>query len=426
MLHTLAGWFGLHLVLGLLSLAGIPWSLPVVLGTMGAGALAAWRLLPGPAAVAPAARQRGIGWGDALAAAALAAFTAWALTLWITLPDFVFHWGLKGRRFFLARGLDYAFLAPPWQWVVHPDYPNLLPETFAVTALAAGRFDEHAMMLWSTVCFALLLAAAREALARAGVERVLAQGALAALAATLAAYGIAGLSAGGADWLIAAALAAAVPPMLAPAGRRGAAQIGLVAAFAASAKTEGVPLAAILVTVYALRLWRAHRWTKARWSTVAALVVPTAATVVPWFLAVRRHHLFQDFNAGPLRLARLPAVLATLAADPLPEWHGLQLALLALPLLLLDRRLRALSSVVLLQLLFYLYVYLSVRIDPLPLISLSWPRLVMQLLPATLVGAVIALAGPSGVARLPPAGVHPDDAGERHHGGQQQERLGER
>src|SRR5262249_9080761 len=69
-----------------------------------------------------------LGWGDALALFALAVFTAFALSGWIAMPDFVYHWGLKGHRFYLARGVDYPFLAHRWSWAIHPDYPNLVPE----------------------------------------------------------------------------------------------------------------------------------------------------------------------------------------------------------------------------------------------------------------------------------------------------------
>ncbi|HEV7786574.1 MAG TPA: hypothetical protein VGQ28_14605, partial [Thermoanaerobaculia bacterium] len=45
-----------------------------------------------------------LGWGDALALFALAVFAALALSGWIAMPDYVYHWGLKGHRFYLARG----------------------------------------------------------------------------------------------------------------------------------------------------------------------------------------------------------------------------------------------------------------------------------------------------------------------------------
>ena len=414
---------GLHLLLTALGLAGLPWRLPVVLAALAAAAAVAWRWLP-----APADRTRlpsDLGWGEWLAVAAVAAFAAGALSCWSVNPDFVYHWGLKGHRFALAGGVDYGYLGARWNWVVHPDYPNLLPELFAVTSLAAGRFDEPAMMLWSVAAFALLLAALREALRRVEASRFAAQAALAGVAMAVAAYGIDGLSAGGADWPIALALAAALPPLLSPVDRRGAAQIGLAAAFAAASKVEGVPLAAGLAAVYAARAWVARGaaapataaaaaeprepreprrpgwpgWPRA-WRgldprAALALTLPAAAVTLPWLGEVWRHHLFLDYNSGPLAPERLPRVLAAMAASMDQGWNGFGYGLLLLPLLVLDRRLRALAAVVSLQLLFYLYVYLSVRIDAVALVRSSFPRLVLHLLPAVLIAAAVVLDRPA-------------------------------
>jgi hypothetical protein len=440
----------LHLLLTALGMAGLPWSGAAILAAAGAAFVLGWRFLPAPAAVprqepGPGQPQDtgAFGWGDGLAIAALLVFTAGALSLWIAVPDFVYHWGLKGQRFYLARGVDYAYLATPWNWVVHPDYPNLLPELFAATALLARRFDEPAMMLWSAISFALLLAAVREALRRAGASRFTAQATLATLAMLLAAYGIAGQSAGGADWLLGLAVAAALPPLLSPADLRGAAQIGVIAAFAASSKVEGVPLAVSLVGVYAVRLLAARRAAgrpgepgampgKGRWRAIAAidwraiaaidwraitaLVLPLAAAAVPWLAGVLRYHLFQAYNSGPLRLDRLPevlgAVVAMLGERP---WHGFAYGLALLPLLALDRRLRPAAAVIGIQLLFYLYVYLSVRIDAVMLVQASFQRLVLHLLPAVLTGAAIALERRSTAAggRLTAAAAPAGESTER-------------
>jgi hypothetical protein len=414
-LYSLAGWVGLHLLLTALQGAGIAWRLPALLAAAAvvaaAGALArrwpgeaAARRWPGEAAAPQAGRTRlpsGLGWGEGLALGTLLIFAACALSSWIATPDFVYHWGLKGHRFLLAGGVDYRYLGAGWNWLLHPDYPNLLPELFAVTALVAGRFDEPAAMLWSAVCFALLLAASREALRRAGAGRLVGQAALAGLAMAVAAYGIGERSAGGADWLIALALAAALPPLLAPAGPRGAAQIGVIAAMAAAAKVEGVALAAILIGIYAARLggWRpppAWRGPAPALRATAALVLPAAAVVLPWLAAVRQHHLFQAYNSGPLAPERLAPVAAAIAAALRGSWWGFGYGLALLPLLALDRRLRALAAAVSLQLLFYLYVYLSVRIDAVALVQASFPRLVLHVLPALLTGAAIALERPAG------------------------------
>jgi hypothetical protein len=447
-LYSLAGWETLYLLLTALSLAGIAWRLPLIVAAAGALLLAAWlfsraspaapaspaspgspepKASPAPADRLPRPRRpAGAGWGDGLGVTAVVLFAGFALTLWITISDFVFHWGIKGQRFYLARGVDYAFLARPWNWVIHPDYPNLLPVIFAATALATGGFDARAMMLWSAICFALLLAAAREALCRAAVSRFVAQAALATVALALAAYAIGGETAGSADWLIALAMVAAMPPLLSPPDRRGAAQIGVIAAFAASAKMEGIPLGAFLVIIYLWRLWVANspagatRCRSARGAgglgTAAVLVLPIAAAVLPWLAAVRHYHLFLDFNAGPLEPRRAPQVLAALAAMlRVPPWHGFPYGLALLPLLAFDRRLRPIAALLSLQVAFYLYVFFSVRIDPVTLIQLSFPRLAMHLLPALFTAAAIALDRWS---RPKPAAAASDTEPTSHCGGE--------
>jgi hypothetical protein len=401
-LYSLAGWVALHLLLTAISAAGLRWRPGVVLGAAAASYWLGRRWLPRPSGSTRVPSD--YGWGDGVALLALAAFTVSALALWNANPDFVFHWGLKGERFFLAGGVDYAWLAHGWNWVVHPDYPNLLPELYAISAAAAGHFSAAAMMLWSTVCFALLLAALREALRRAGTGRWVTQATLALVALALATYGIGGLSAGGADWLIALALAAALPPLLDAAGPRGAAQIGVIAAFAAGAKIEGLPLAAALVVAYALRLRAAERRARrlegapaedgAGLRAAAALSLPAAAVALPWLTQVLRYHLFPQFNSGPLLPSRAPAVLAAVVRAGLdPAWQGFGLGLALLPVLAFDRRLRPVAAVVAFQLLFYLQVYFSVRIDPVALVMTSFARLVLHLLPVVLTGAAIAVEG---------------------------------
>jgi hypothetical protein len=447
-LFFLTGCLTLHLLLTALQAAGVAWRLPAVAAALGLVVAVAWRWLPGPRARARAEAPpsapapdgktkrpagpwasagrpaRLPGWGEAVALAALVLYTASALSLWAVNPDFVYHWGLKGHRFYLAHGIDYPYLERSWAWSLHPDYPNLVPELYATTALGAGRFAEPAMMLWSAIELGLLLAALREGLRRAGASGFVAQGTLAAVALILAAYGIGGRTAGGADWLIALALAAALPPLLAPPDRRGAAQIGIIGAFAAAAKIEGIPLAVSLAAAYATRfLGRTPdvpaaasaitaaaagppkgRSTRARLAAagavMAALVGPATAVVLPWLAEVHRHHLFQAYNSGPLQPARAAPVFAAIGrAMSTPEWHGLPFGLALLPLLLLDRRLRGLAVVIGAQALFYLYVFFSVRIDAVALVATSLPRLVLHLLPVVLVGAAITLDGRGRTAR---------------------------
>ena len=177
-----------HFMATLLDLTGVGWSalklgtgLILLLGLLCLG-------LRFGAKAEPQSRLPSLGWGDGFAFLAVAIFAALALTLWVTTPDFVFHWGLKGNRFSIAHGVDYTYLARSWNWAINPSYPNLLPELYAGTALLAGRFDPPSLMLWSVFFLALLIGAARETLHNA--EPFVRQAGIAVLAVALVAFAV--------------------------------------------------------------------------------------------------------------------------------------------------------------------------------------------------------------------------------------------
>ncbi len=403
-LYVLGGALVLHLVLTLLDFAGIPWN-PFLLAALGAALYLAGRILPrGPRGPERAGNAAGLwsgwGWGDGVALFVLAVFTAFALTGWITFGDFVYHWGLKGERFHLARGIDYAYLGRGWNWVLHPDYPNLLPELYATAALLAGRFDLPAMMLETCAFAALTLAAAREGLRQGthqrGTGRFTRQTGLAMISLAVGAFGIGFLTAGGADWLLALALAAAVPPLLRPPDRAGDFQIAVIAAFAAAAKIEGVPLAAFLVGVQWVRgFWAEERQLA---TAVAAamramrLGLPVAAVVLPWLGRAVHHHLLLSSNSGRFDAARVPGVAAAVleTVRDTGAWHGFLAAAFLPPFLLLSRRARPFAAVAALQLAFDLYIYCSAPIaDSRYFVLSNFARLGFQLIPASLVVALV-------------------------------------
>jgi hypothetical protein len=389
---ALAGMVLFHLLATLLDLTGLGWSV-AKLG-IGLAVLLGLSFRFG-ARTPPGERRRlpsGFGWGDETALLAVVVFALLALTLWVTTPDFIFHWGLKGHRYFLTPGVDYAYLARSWGWAIHPDYPNLLPELYAASALAAGRFDPPSLMLWSVFFFALLLAAAREVLR--GAEPFVRQAGIALLAVVLAAFAVRHQMAGGADWMPALALVAAIPALSRPPDAAGDLQIGVAAAFAASSKVEGVMLASLLglaqlarrpATAATAATAAMGRWIGAgrllRLGTLPALVI------LPWWLQVRRYHLFTVLSADRLTWERAkvvgPAVVDALNS---PGWHGFAWALLLLPLLALRRATRLLAFVAGGQLAFYLWIYLVSAFDTGYYVAMSFPRLLFHLVPAVLVG----------------------------------------
>ena len=120
-----AGLVVLHGLLLGLDLAGIRWSrlsigIPVL-------ALAALGLRRRGRVAETRPRRHPLGWGDGLAAGTIAVFAILALARRVANPDFIYHWGLKAKRFALAGGVDLPFLQAGWNSYAHPDYPNLVP-----------------------------------------------------------------------------------------------------------------------------------------------------------------------------------------------------------------------------------------------------------------------------------------------------------
>ncbi|HEY8019796.1 MAG TPA: hypothetical protein VIH93_01770, partial [Thermoanaerobaculia bacterium] len=206
-------------------------------------------------------------------------------------------------------------------------------------------------------------------------------------------FALGNVLAGGADWMIALALAAAVPALCGFAGEAGDLQVGLAAAFAAASKIEGVPLAAFLVVAHLIaRAARdGLRSPRALGGVALRSGLPPAAAIVPWLVETARHGLFQAGNSGPFDWERRHeiwrGVREVAGSAPL---HGLPWALALLPLLWLSRRTRALAAVLSAQALFYAWAYLASPIDPWLYVLSNGSRLAFQLLPAVLVGAVIA------------------------------------
>jgi len=398
-LDLAAGLLVLHLSLLALQALGIRWSPLSVAAALGLEGLAlAVFLRLRPETQIQRQEEDGVtnewGWSDAVAAVAILGFGIATWMLRATHPDFVFHWGIKAKRFLLAGGLDLAYLSRSWNHFIHPDYPRLISELYAVTAQPAGRFDEPVLLLGSVVFFAALLVSLREALRRAAVEPGLGRVSLAFLALALAGFAVGQRLAGGADVPLAFALAAALPVLLATRSRPADDwALGVAAAFAAASKFEGVVLAATLCLAHLVRLRREERLAPA---AAARTLLPALLVIGPWLGINLVYGLFQATNSGPLEPGRWPVVFAALGeALAVRSWHGLSVLVLATPLLLVLRRTRALAAVVLVQLAFYLGVYFTMAGDVGLLVRLSFPRLLLPLLPAVVVAGAVALSGSS-------------------------------
>jgi len=390
----LAGLLLLDVLLLAFSLMGLRWGL----ATLGPPLLAgiAWSLLSRPArpAVEEGASPPAWGWGDAVAVLALGVFAFCTARSWNLNSDFIYHWGIKGKTFALAHGIDFRYLTRPWSTHLHPDYPNLLPGLFALTALWDGGFREPVMALWSVAGFALLLLFGRDLLRELGTSRFARQVGMAVLGLTLAMFGIGYLLAGSPDWLIAVALLAAAVPLLAPSSPAADHRLGIAAAIGAAAKVEGLPLAAFLIGLYLLRRARARPGWRSFLGAALRAGLPSLAMAALWAWPVWRFHLFQSKFSGDFRWSRLEVVLPELGRALLTvNWHFLSLTLLALPLLALDRRFRPVVLAAMLQLGFYVYIYLSAAVDTRLYVQTGAARLFFHLVPTALLLLVAWIDG---------------------------------
>jgi hypothetical protein len=341
----------------------------------------------------PWGRSEPLGWGDALAAAAVAVLAVACLCWLATNPDFIYHWGIKGHRYFLVGGFDLDYLIRPWNRLSHPEYPPLLPGLFAATALAVGAFDEAVLLLWTPLTVLALLAAARGLLAQAGVEAFHRQAGVAILGLVGAFFSVGALLAGGPDPFLALALMLGGVALV-RGGSLSQAQrdlcLALAAALAAVAKLEGLPLAVFLVAVYGVELkaWRGRE----AWKRLLTVGSPAALVSLPWLWICWRHGLFGRPNAGAFEWGHAKAIFGAVGKAVVhSHWHGVAVfALAATPLLLWNRRLRAWVSIPCLQLGLYLWVYFTSANAPERQVQLSLPRILFHLVPALLVAVVLA------------------------------------
>ncbi|MEM7481547.1 MAG: hypothetical protein AAF481_10260 [Acidobacteriota bacterium] len=443
--------FGALLLMDLLSVRWTRGSVGVVVALIAGGLwFDGWRSRT--ASGRPAGLRSSFGWGDLAALGTVILYGFIAAGRQIGLPDFVYHWGIKAHRSFLAGGIDWHFLSDSLHLAAHPDYPHLVPTLTALSSLIEGRFAEGGAMLWSAVFFAAMLLAGRETLRRAGADAFSAQAGIAVLALVTAMFGIGYRMAGAADWPIALAIVLALPALLSPLarsspqpsaartdapasaasfdlsaprrtsstpvslrgphslqlqapapsrdevgekvglGRADDLRVSAAAALATAAKIEGPVLAGVLLGVWIALRWRRSGWS---WRRLFGLVLMPAVVGLPWLAMSARHGLFQATNSGAPDLGRAATIAAGLVeALQTIEWHAVPWLLVVLPWLLVLRRTRIAALVIAGQLAFYLAVYFTAPVDVDFYVRSSFPRLLFHLVPALLIVGTVALAVP--------------------------------
>jgi hypothetical protein len=397
------------LFLFLASVTSIPWTRLFVFAPLLLISLAAWAIVRPEGRLLGDRRPLG-GSAAKLATATVVVLygwyavrsAGWDWSVWIpTQRDFYYIWGLKGRDFFEARGVDWDFLRRSPSDLGHSDYPLLVPLAFDLIAVARGGWSERELgLLYAAVAAALVL------LAHGLFRRQTSSASLASLGA-LALAGVAIMpNVGLADTPLVVFATAAVAFIrrhvrLGDAGdlRIGAVLLGL----AAWTKNEGEALiaAAAVALLIATGSWR----------TMARLW-PAAAIAAPWLLARAALSLPTDHFSGHAPrvldvLSRLSGIFATMPNVPIAK----PLFALAVAAALLTAGPRRLAdegfTVITVALLFasYLAVYVISPHELREHVTGTWGRLQFHLL-----GPLALIAIDSVIARISPAPPDPEAA----------------
>ncbi|MGZ8867577.1 MAG: hypothetical protein ACXW2P_04470 [Thermoanaerobaculia bacterium] len=264
---------------------------------------------PPPAAVFPngegrRANAESSAWPrlSAIAFAAVALIPIYAaLTARMTIADLMYFWGPKAVHFFHARAIDVEFLRFPHYYLMHPDYPPLVPITWAASSMIAGRFS-----YWGAVVTTPVLLIAAALTFRGFAAPVLGPRKSAAFATLLLAVitvaTIAGSAAGGGDAYLLAFEATALSA-LTFARTRGATVVAAIAlAGAAFTKVEGAAFVAAIAIALVL---------VGRLRTAVIVALPAFVLVASWIAFAGHHGLLDAYGRADrhLHLSNLKLVV---------------------------------------------------------------------------------------------------------------------
>jgi hypothetical protein len=294
--------------------------------------------------------------------------------------DFLSDWGLKGRVFWIARGIDWQFLEQASYRATHPDYPPLVPLCFDFFALVRGAWNDQALGLINVAFAAALLLI---------VHRVALEETLSPLAAAAVTFAMVPLAA--VPWIgigegpFVAYTTAGLLLM-----RRNVTAAAVMLGLAAFTKNEGLTL--IVAAAIALAVAGRKRDVIRLW--------PAIAIPAPWLIARALHHLPTDIvTAGVFgriaeRLADPAPLVQALQQASLGKhllWIGLLLGIVIAARVLWVRE-RFVLIALALQLVFYVVAYLATPHDIAWHVRWSWDRLVWHLMPALTAVVLTSLA----------------------------------
>jgi hypothetical protein len=340
------------LILSLIALAAFEWSrtLLIVLLLL-ATVVGLWKAPPRAASQTSDWRSPAL-----IAVVILLALTAYGLlTARETTGDLLFFWGPKGVHFYRAGTIDVDYLRDPNSFLMHRDYPPLLPLLFVWSNTISREFAWWAAVLLSGLCLAAIVGLVR-GYTRDDLSTLLT---LSILAWAFACARVAG----GADPMLLFFECVAVTALLFLRDAQAqtiVASIGI--AGAVMTKVEGASFAVAVLLALLLERWP--------WKRIAQVMLPALLLLGGWLLFLFEADLFDTYRGpGTFSFRYLHEVLrGTLDLASYGSLWMVWIAPLIVVLLGNVRRARLPLSIAALSIGATLYVYLKAPSDP----SIFW------------------------------------------------------
>lgn len=207
-----------------------------------------------------------------------------------TCGDLIYFWGPKGVRFHYSGSIDIPFLAYPHYYLMHRDYPPLVPLTYAWASLVAHRFSWWGALVLTPIALAAT-AFGFWGLARGRIGDERAAWITALLTAVLA-YGYAvGMVAGAGEPLLLLFEVIAVAALTFHGDDRGAQILAAIAlGCVAFTKVEGLAFVVIVVLAWVLTTRRIAR--------AALLAIPAVVLLGSWIAFMAHNNLLDQYGRG--------------------------------------------------------------------------------------------------------------------------------
>jgi len=224
-----------------------------------------------------------------------------------TCGDFLLFWGPKAVHFAFNGRIDTDFLAFPFYYLMHPDYPPLLTLVYAWGAMAAHAFSWWGALALTPLLLLTSVLAFRGMAAHAIGERNASLYALLFASVLAFAYEIGPVGGAGEPPLIFFETIAIAALTFAPSDRGAMLVASLMSAAAVLTKVEGTMFAVILLIAYVM--------SQRRIKPALLMAIPSALALGAWLLFVRHHGLLDIYGARPPHYENVGKVITHLFGD---------------------------------------------------------------------------------------------------------------